>query len=103
MATKNNIEEARRVYEEAIEEKVRTEILYDEEGTLHKECYTEEEILDARAEEQEAAEEVWEALQKFGGHTADCCQGIFRGEKLLHRLCTCGWNHFATEVERRAA
>jgi hypothetical protein len=41
-------------------------------------------IDDATAEAHSLEEEAWDYLREFGGHTAECCQGIFRGEKILH-------------------
>lgn len=86
---------------EILKEEIREEVLYDEEGTVHAECFTATEVEDARAEGTEQAHDVWDALQVYGGHTATCLSGALLGSQVLHPLCTCGWNDAATDLERR--
>jgi hypothetical protein len=40
-------------------------------------------------------------IRDFGGHTPTCCDGAVTGRS-LHPSCTCGWNFYATEIERES-
>lgn len=59
-----------------------------------------EEEADARREAEEAEDRWFDAIEKFGGHTPACCEGVLLGTKALSPICTCGWNEIATELER---
>jgi hypothetical protein len=88
---------------ELLIEEAKEEARQDEE--IHSECITDQDldnaVEEARAEEREAAEEVWDHLRTYGGHEATCLSGALLGEKAPHALCTCGWNEVATVLERR--
>jgi hypothetical protein len=88
---------------ELLIEEAKEEARQDEE--IHSECITDQDldnaVEEARAEEREAAEEVWDHLRTYGGHEATCLSGALLGEKAPHALCTCGWNEVATQLERR--
>jgi hypothetical protein len=103
MAPKINIADARRAYEEAIQEAEREKVLFDEEGTLHSGCFSAEDVHDARDEGREEGEEAWDHLRAYGSHGPECLSGALATERALHPLCTCGWNHVATQLERHGA
>jgi hypothetical protein len=90
---------------ELLFEVAKEEVRHDEDGTLHENCKDENDIDNAvqetREEDGVELDEVWEALSQFGGHRPSCCEGALAGTQKLHRLCTCGWNEVATEIERK--
>jgi hypothetical protein len=46
-------------------------------------------------------ETLRDALSLYGQHTKECFAWLFdRVAGKLHWACDCGWNHFATELER---
>lgn len=51
----------------------------------------------------EAATAKWDdtrfALREYGGHTVDCAASWCDSGK-PHPNCTCGWNYYATVIER---
>jgi hypothetical protein len=81
---------------ELLFEVAREEVQDDQAG--HEECYSAEEVQEAR---EEGDIETWDALCQFGCHRPSCCEGALAGTQKLHRLCTCGWNEVATEIERK--
>src|SRR5437868_1326674 len=54
---------------------------------------------DAAARAEEDAQEAWDFIREHGGHAATCLQGALAGSQALHPLCTCAWNHIATQLE----
>jgi hypothetical protein len=66
-------------------------------------------LLDMELETFEAnticdqTEDKWDelrfALRHFGKHDTDCLAFMFTRNG-LHEACTCGWNFFATKLER---
>jgi hypothetical protein len=72
----------------------------EQEKDLHIDCRTVEELDEQTAEDRAAAEEAWDYLREFGSHAGACLSGALAGNQELHPLCTCGWNHVATEIER---
>jgi TolA-binding protein len=67
-----------------------------EDDEVHEDCASKDDLKAAEDEAEAAAE----ALERFGGHRADCLSGALAGTQKLHPLCTCGWNDVATEIER---
>jgi hypothetical protein len=72
-----------------------------EDDSLHGSCTSEEDLEEYREDmEAELREEIRHVLGQFGGHRPSCCEGALAGTQKLHRLCTCGWNEVATQLER---
>lgn len=72
----------------------------EQEKSLHENCHSEDEFSEVQEHADLVETEAWDYLQEFGSHTAACLSGALVGEKRPHPLCTCGWNHVATEAER---
>lgn len=94
----------REVQEKEILEKVlagEIDLSPEQDESLHRECVKQSELEEAQDARQEEVSDLWRWVAEFASHTAACCHGALVGLRRPHRLCTCGFNEVATELERQ--